>query len=315
MRRFVMKALVMGGTGFMGRRLVSNLLKADCDVTIATSGKTVNPFEKRVRTLVFDRFRMKSIEDRIPSGDAYDVLFDQIGFGPDDVAGICDIFRGKVKHYVFTSSGSVYKGSKAGFIEEDFDPVAVKPREGGIRTLGYDEGKRSAESYLFHNAPFTVAAARFPIVLGPDDSTDRFQFHVNRVKEQRPIVIPAGCGRMNYAWVEDAGRFLCWLGLEHRIGTYNAASSYALNANELVRRIGILLDKTPIVLGEGEKSDITPYYIEGDWSMDTTKAERHGFAFTPFEEWFPVIVRETAESGGKRLNTVDYFRQLLNPTG
>jgi nucleoside-diphosphate-sugar epimerase len=309
----VMKALVMGGTGFIGRRLVSNLLKADCDVTIATSGRTANPFEKRVKTLVFDRFRM-SIEDRISPDQKFDVLFDQLGFGPDDVGGICRIFRGKVEHYVFTSSGSVYEGWKAGFIEEDFDPTAMKPKEGGIRNLGYSEGKRSAEAYLFQNAPFTVAAARLPIVLGPDDSTDRFQFHVNRVNEQKLIVVPPGCGRRNYVWVEDAGRFLCWLGLGHRTGTYNAASSYSLDANELVRRVGLLLKKTPVVLREGEKEDITPYFVDGDWSLDATKAERDGFVFTPFEEWLPVIVRETVGSGGKRLNTIDYFHQLLAPT-
>lgn len=308
----VMKALVMGGTGFIGRRLVSHLLKADCDVTIATSGRSVNPFGNKVKTVVFERFEMKSIESEIPSGEKFDVLFDQLGFGPDDVAGICSIFHGKIKHYVLTSSGAVYEGSKAGFVEDDFDPTTAKPREGGIRTLGYAEGKRSAEAYLFQNAPFTVAAARFPIVLGPDDSTERFQFHVRRVMEEKPIVIPVGCGRMNYVWVEDAGRFLSWLGLEQRTGTYNAASSYTLDANELVQRIGILLNKTPKILRDGEKADNTPYF-EGDWSVDATKAERDGFAFTSFEEWFPVVVRETVESGGKRLNTIDYFRQRLAP--
>jgi len=308
-----MKALVIGGTGFIGRRLVSNLLKADYDVTIATSGKSTNPFGTRVKTLVFDRFEMKSIEDRIPPAEKFDVLFDQLGFGPDDAAGICRIFHGRINHYVLTSSGAVYEGSKTGFREQDFDPTTTKPKEGGIRTLGYGEGKRSAEAYLFQNAPFTVASARFPIVLGPDDSTERFQFHVDRVKEERPIVIPAGCGRMNYVWVEDAGRFLFWLGIEGRNGTYNAASSYTLDANELVRRIGLQLKKTPNILREGEKGDITPYYTEADWSLDVTKAERDGFAFSPFEEWFPVIVRQTVETGGKRLNTVDYFRQLLTP--
>jgi hypothetical protein len=132
--------------------------------------------------------------------------------------------------------------------------------------------------------------------------------------EQKTIVIPVGCGRMNYVWVEDAGRFLSWLGLEYRTGTYNAASSYTLDANELVRRTGLLLNKTPNVLRDGEKADNTSYFVEGDQSVDATKAERDGFAFTPFEEWFPVIVRETVESGGKRLNTIDYFRQRLTPT-
>jgi hypothetical protein len=74
------------------------------------------------------------------------------------------------------------------------------------------------------------------------------------------------------------------------------------------------LDKTPNVLRDGEKTDNTPYFSQGDWSIDATKVERDGFAFTPFEEWFPIVVREEVENGGKRLNTTDYFRQRLTAT-
>ena len=43
-----MRALVIGGTGFIGRRLVEYLIKYDCEVTIATSGKT--PTHSRTRS-------------------------------------------------------------------------------------------------------------------------------------------------------------------------------------------------------------------------------------------------------------------------
>lgn len=247
----------MGGTGFIGRRLVSQLLKADCEVTIATSGRTANPFDERVNAVVFNRFDPKSIEHEMAPYENFDVHYDQIGFGPDDIKPILEIFHDKIQHYVFTSSKAVYAGSKAGFIEEDFDPRIVKPRKGGIANLGYAEGKRSAEAHLFQKAPFDVTAARFPIVLGPDDSTGRFQTHVRRVMKKEAVVIPAFCGRTNYIWVEDAGRFLSWLGLEHKTGTYNAASSYILDANELVLRIGLLIKKDPIVLRQGEQRDDT----------------------------------------------------------
>jgi len=291
-----MRALVIGGTGFIGRRIVSNLLRADCDVTIATSGRTVNPFGKRVNTIVFDRFETNGIGDRISPAETFDVLFDQLSFGPDDVGRNLRIFRGKIQHYVFTSSKAVYTGSKMGFLEEDFDPTIATVEQGDITTLGYAEGKRGAEAQLFQNAPFSVSAARLPIVLGPDDSTERFQFHVNRVMEEKRIVIPAECGRMNYIWVEDAGRFLAWLGLEHMTGTYNAGSSYTLDANELVFRMGLLLNKMPRVLREGEEDDTSPYFFKADSSVDATKAESSGFSFTRFEEWFPDIVRRSAES-------------------
>lgn len=87
------------------------------------------------------------------------------------------------------------------------------------------------------------------------------------------------------------------------------ASSYALDVNELVRRMGVLLKKTPNVVRHGKKGDNTPYFIEGDWSVDATKAERDGFAFTSFEECFPVIVRDS----GRRWKKIEHD-PLFPPT-
>lgn len=290
-----MKALVIGGTGFIGKRLVSSLLDSGNEVTIATTGRSANPFGERVNAVKMDRFNQKSLEDAVSIMPNFDVLYDQVGYGPDDVASTCRLFEGKIDHYVFTSSGSVYNPLKIGSVEEDFDPASSHPLKGGIKDLGYAEGKRAAESFLYKKAPFKYAAVRFPIVIGHDDVAKRFQFHVTSVLEGRKIVIPSPCGKMNYVWVEDAGRFLSWIGTNRKEGVYNAASSYMINAKELVHRIGEILGKTPIVSDHGNEKDTSPYYTETGFSLVSTKAEKEGFRFTPFDEWFPVEVKKTIE--------------------
>lgn len=304
-----MKTLILGGTGFIGRRLVSHLMKAKCEVTIATSGKTPNYFGDEVSTIIIDRFNSESMKAGFPANAYYDIVFDQIGFGPDDISKVLQAFDGKIGHYIFTSSAAVYVGLGRGGPEENFDPASVEPRQGGIEDLGYPEGKRSAEAYLFREASFPFAVARFPIVIGPDDTTGRLQFHINRILNGQEIVIPSPSESQNYVWVDDAGRFLSWLGLNHKVGIYNGASSPRLDATELVEEMGRILGRKPKIMNHGEKSAVSPYYLETEIGVDVAKAENDGFHFTPFGTWFENVVRETAATGGKTANSMDYLRK------
>ena len=44
-----MKVLVLGGTRFFGIHLVDELLKSNCDITIATRGLTSDSFGNKVK--------------------------------------------------------------------------------------------------------------------------------------------------------------------------------------------------------------------------------------------------------------------------
>ncbi len=300
----------MGGTGFMGRRLVNELLRSHHDVTVATSGKTASPFGDRVSTIVFNRFDAKSVKKSAESLGFFDLLFDQIGFGPRDVSSICDSFHGKVGHYIYVSTIAVYRSSVENLTESDFNPDFV-PKQGGIRDLGYIEGKRNAEAYLLRNAPFPFAVARFPIVLGFDDFTGRFQFHVRRVLDGEKIVVPLPLKQTKFIWVDDAGRFLAWLGTNTKVGPYNGASSPLLDTDEVILSIGNILGRAPVVSRAGEKRDTTPYDLGDDYNMSTAKAETEGFRFTDFGDWFPREVKMTAERGREMTSGRDYSLEAL----
>lgn len=307
-----MKALVIGGTGFIGKRLVKYLLDAGNEVTIGSSGRTANPFGDRVSHVTLNRFDPENLREKASKLPYFDVLYDQVGFGPDDVASICDAFNGRIGHYVFTSSASVYSSiHKVGRVEEDFNAASFEPKEGGIKNLGYAEGKKSAECYLYRHAPFPYAAVRFMIVVGHDDVTGRFQFHVDRVLEGKRIVIPTNCKKMNYVWVEDAGRFLAWIGMNKKTGPYNAASSYMLDAREIVSRIGKAVGREPVISDEGNEEDKSPYYTETAENISCEKAEKEGFEFTAFDKWFPEEVKNVLVTGGERANTMKYLQEKL----
>lgn len=307
-----MKALVLGGTGFIGRRLVDNLIKENWDVTIATSGRSPNPFGDAVSSVVFDRFRITSLEEKLSSPPYFDVLFDQICFGPDDAAEIADSFGGRIGHYVFVSSGSVYPQDQPVYVEEDFDPYQHEIQKGGMGTLGYGEGKRSAEAYFFQKSDFPVAAARFPIVVGHDDSTTRFQKLVQDVLDGNEILVPPGGGKKNYVWVEDAGRFLMWLGKNGKKGPFNASSSYALDAVEMIDTVSKVTGKEANIIESSESMGPTSYYTSEDHLYSPAKAEKEGFEFTPFRDWIEDEIRLTVENRGKSPNSMEYFSRKIN---
>lgn len=57
---------------------------------------------------------------------------------------------------------------------------------------------------MFQHAPFDVVAVRFPLVIGPDDYTHRFTFHVDRIKQGLPIGIDHPKARYSFISSADA---------------------------------------------------------------------------------------------------------------
>lgn len=73
--------------------------------------------------------------------------------------------------------------------------------------------------------------------------------------------------------------------------------------------MGRIVGRTPKMVRDGEKNSVSPYHIKADSGLDAAKAEGEGFHFTPFDDWFPGVVRETVTTGGKSPNSMDYFQQ------
>jgi len=285
--------LILGGTSYIGKRIVERLLEEGCSVTVATRGRTPDAFGDRVKRVHIDREHPESIKTAL-AGATFDIVYDQIGFAPDDIAGAIEVFAGKAGHYVFTSTISVYDPGSC-LSEADFDPMSIDPGAGGRSDFTYKEGKRRAEAMLFQRAPFDSAAVRLSIVTGPDDNSGRLQFHVDRLLKGLPIVVPHPRGRYSHVEVDDAGRFIAGIGLRRLTGPYNAAADPAYDAAVVTEKIGRVLGIEPKILESGDDGDRSPYAYDHDLIEDTSKARRDGFVFRNFDEWLPEVVRGCAD--------------------
>lgn len=271
-------ALILGGTQFVGKRLVQLLLDEGIDVTIATRGMTADSFGDEVSRLKISREDADSLHKAF-QGKKWDVVFDQTCYSSQEALDTLNAVEGKIQKYVFTSSQAVYDfGTK--HLEENFNPLVFQPllkkRSEYPGYVGYQEAKRAAEAILFQNANVPVVAVRFPIIIGRDDYTNRLKFHVDHVKEGEAIFIENPDLRYSFIDSEEAAKFLFSIAKSDFHGAINPGSSDDISLKEL---LSVIEDQTETKAIFQKDGDPSPYNLPGSWSVDTSFANSLGFKF------------------------------------
>ena len=87
-------ALILGGTQFVGKRLVQLLIDEGVNVTIATRGQTPDSFGNRVSRIIIDREDSHSINQAF-SGKKWDVVYDQTCYSPQEALDTWNALEGK----------------------------------------------------------------------------------------------------------------------------------------------------------------------------------------------------------------------------
>ena len=105
------RALVIGGTAFIGRNLVEQLLERGDEVVIMHRG-SANPYGDRVGEIRCDRNDIPAVHTAL-DGKRFDLVFDNVydfqrGTSAEQVVAAATALASGVKRYVFTSSVAVY---------------------------------------------------------------------------------------------------------------------------------------------------------------------------------------------------------------
>lgn len=272
-------ALILGGTQFVGKRLVQLLVNEGVEVTIATRGLTPDSFGNQVTRLIMNREDAESMDQAFKDKE-WNVVFDQTCYSSQEASDSLKALNGKVKKYIFTSSQAVYDfGTNC--TEESFNPMEFQPvlksRRQYIGYVGYQEAKRAAEAILFQNADFPVTAVRFPIIIGKDDYTNRLNFHVEHVKEGKAMFIEHPNFRYSFIDSGEAASFLLSMAKSDYHGPINPGSKEDISMIELIGLMEDLIETKAILNEDGDPS---PYNLPGSWSVNTSLAQSMGFSFT-----------------------------------
>ncbi|SER68865.1 NAD-dependent epimerase/dehydratase family protein [Psychrobacillus sp. OK032] len=291
------KALVIGGTRFFGVHLVETLLAKGFEVTIATRGKTQDPFSTRVNRITVDRLNVGELKERC-GNETWDIVFDQICYSSQEAMEAIEVFRDNAKKYVFTSSKSVYDNGNrtVGYVEEDFNPFEHNIIQGPKEDFTYNEGKRQAEAVFFQKASFPVVAVRFPIVLGLNDYTKRLHFHIEKIVNQEEIHLVNPEASIDFITEEEAGKFLAWIGLSDFTGPINALSNGSVKLSDMITTIEEKSQTSTIITATPNETNTSPFNISESWLMNNEKARNLGFQFRDLNEWLPVLIGDILES-------------------
>ena len=180
-----MRALILGGTRFMGRYVATALVAAGIDVTVANRG-TRNPISE-VANVICDRSVPGSLEQF--KGSTFDYIIDFSAYSSSWVEDAGKFFANKIEKYIFISTGAVYTTSQFFPIAEDFPKGPPHP------FAPYAKEKIRSESLLVEFSElgfFQTTSLRLPFVLGPENYEDRESFVFSRLMSGQPILLENG---------------------------------------------------------------------------------------------------------------------------
>jgi len=217
-----MKVLVIGGTQFIGRLLVRELVKAGHEVT-ALHRKPSHNLGRKVGNITADRNDPAEIRQAL-AGRRFEIIYDNVydwerGTTAEHVESTARASGNHLSRYVFMSSVAAY-GDGLNHHEGD----ALAPDD---HPLSYVRNKAMSERVLFRlhqRIGLPVVTLRPPFIYGPGNPFYREAFFWDRMRDSRAIIVP-GDGRrlMQFAYVKD----LVWACL--RVLEVNAAAGHAFN--------------------------------------------------------------------------------------
>lgn len=223
-----MRVLVTGGNRYIGLDLVRELAAAGHEVTVINSHEA--PLPDGVQRIHADRREPGALTAALADyRDAFDVIFDHTAYRPSDVEPLVELFRGRIRHYVFTSSQAVYRRSFVLPIREDFRRHAPDDDD---RRKAYGVGKVQCEDYLlglWKSEAFPATCLRVGHTLGPrSPQPTRDPWFFARLEAGRPILVPGdGFGALQLVHINDVARLmLALIGNERVVGrAYNVGGA------------------------------------------------------------------------------------------
>jgi 2'-hydroxyisoflavone reductase len=292
------KLLVLGGSRFVGRAMVTDALARGHAVTTFNRGLVDPDGVPGAEALHGDRERDLAALD----GRRWDAVIDTCGYLPHVVRASVEALRGRTGRYLFVSSVSVFEHTDpAGATEHS--PVRTMPEAEAATFSAEHYGALKARCEHEVRAGFSERAlvVRPGLVAGPGDYTDRFTYWAVRLARGGVAVTPAR-PEQPVQWI-DARDLAEWSVRMLEAGTggdFNATGPAApLTLGEFLPRVaaaaGGATRLAPVDAGTLARLNIEPWsdlplvlpYDGGEDGMARTRIDKaiaHGLTLRPLKE-------------------------------
>src|SRR4051794_40611868 len=322
-----MKVLVIGGTLFIGRQLVDELVKGGHEVSILHR-KPKHDFGRRVENIMADRNDATQVREAL-STRRFEVVFDNVydwerGTTAEQVEATVKAVGDRLTRYIFLSSVAAYGD---GLNHKESDPLAP-----GYHNDSYVRNKAATERLLFRmhsQSGLPVVTFRPPFVYGPGNPFYREQFFWDRLRAGRPIIIPGDGHRlMQFVYVHDLVQAMIRSMEEPRaVGeAFNIGDPKPLTQVEFAEKLAktanteATLVRVPrdVIAQAGGNARDEPYYF-GEYLDVSPITENIGkvtrilkVKMTPFEAGLKETYRWYTRNHKPRTSTFEFDDKLLS---
>ena len=235
-----MKLLILGGTRFVGRHLVTAALARNHEITLFNRGKHRGKHPSAALTSVETIYGDRNSDLAKLQGRRWDAVVDTCGYLPRTVRASAEILFDSIDVYVFISSLSVYADVSVVGVDETAPTATLTSEQLKTANEIDSSGQTSAVTYgkmygglkaLCEQAaeevlPNRVLIIRPGLIIGPYDYTDRFTYWVQRVAradEAREVLAPGQPSRyVQFIDVRDLAEWTVRMIEREETGVYNA---------------------------------------------------------------------------------------------
>ena len=225
-----MKLLILGGTRFLGRHLVTSAVACGHEVTLFNRGTHPTDDLTSVEAIQGDRHsNLAKLQGR-----RWDAVIDTCGMLPRSVRAAAEILSDSVERYIFISTQNVYADVSTPGVTETA-PLATLTNaqldeaytidRSGEPSYGklYGGLKALCEQAAQEVMPNRVLIIRPGLIVGPYDYTDRFTYWVERTARGGEVLAPGNLDHfVQFVDVRDLAEWTILMAERQQSGVYNA---------------------------------------------------------------------------------------------
>lgn len=314
------QVLVMGGSYFIGKKIVEVLLENDYIVYTLNRG-TRESNDKRVINLKCDRNDSAQMNN-ILSKYLFDVVIDVSGLNESQAEVLYNsLNKENLKKFIFISSSAVYD------VENFSVPYSEEtPLKENKYWTSYGLNKIEAEDFLiekFKNTQTDLIILRPPYVYGENNYAQRESFIFEHICNSKPIIIPNdGSTFLQFIYVTDLANIILSLlsTTLNRVSIFNVGNKKAVTIKDWIECCARVVGKEVKIIEYDYKNnnrkerDFFPFF-NYDNVLDVSKINKVYNSETDFKiglensfEWYcknsgTIIFKEDVRKNEKNILT------------